>query len=87
MQRRPPQRQQRLVDPFLVVLHERPRNPLCQHRQRAARLLILWQSLPFPLEHRQRGRMERVAGLEAALQKLARLGLGRGRIHGGPLGR
>ena len=63
------------------------RDPLRQHRQRAARLLVLRQRLPLALEDRERRRVERVARLEAALQELARLGLGRGRVHGGPLGR
>ena len=63
------------------------RDPLRQHRQRAARLLVLRQRLPLALEDRERRRMERVAGLEAALQELARLGLGRGRVHRGPLRR
>ena len=63
------------------------RDPLRQHRQRAARLLVLRQRLPLALEDRERRRMERIAGLEAALQELARLGLGRGRVHRRPLRR
>src|SRR3972149_5733466 len=73
----------RLAEPLL----SRDRDPLRQHRQRAARLLVLRQRLPLALEYRERRRMERVAGLEASLQELARLGLGRGRIHRGPLRR
>ena len=64
-----------------------PGNPLRQHRQRAARLLVLRQRLPLALEDRERRRVERVARLEAGLQELPGLRLGRRGIHGGPLGR
>ena len=78
---------ERLRASLAETLLRRDRDPLGQHRQRAARLLVLWQRLPLALEDRQRCRMERVTGLEAALQELARLGLGRRRVHRRPLGR
>ena len=58
-----------------------------QHRQRAARLLVLRQRLPLALEDRERRRVKRIACLEPALQELACLCLGRRGVHRGPLGR
>src|SRR5450759_1122307 len=42
-------------------------DPLSQHGQRTACLLILWQRLPFSLEDRERCRVEWVACLETLL--------------------
>ena len=64
-----------------------PGDPLGQHRKRAARLLVLRQRLPLALEDRQRGRVERVARLEAGLKEFLGLLLGRRGIDGSPLGR
>ena len=86
-ERRRAERDERLGARLAEAVLRGDRDPLRQHRQRAARLLVLRQRLPLALEDRERRRMERVAGLEAALQELARLGLGRGRVHRGPLRR
>ena len=51
--------------------------------------LVFWnwgRALHFPLEYRQRGRMEWVAGLEPTLEGLLGPGFVGGRIHSGPFG-
>ena len=49
-------------------------------------LLELRKGAPFPLEYRQCGRMERVAGFESPLEGLLGSGFVGGRIHSGPFG-
>jgi hypothetical protein len=63
------------------------RNPLCKHGEGATRLLVLRQRPPFPLKHRQRSRVEWIAGLEATTEKISRFGFGRRGIDGHPFGR
>ena len=46
------ERNQRLGTSFLVAVLGCDRDPLRQHRQGAARLLVLRQRLPLALEHR-----------------------------------
>src|SRR5437763_13685085 len=87
VQRRRPQRYQRLAPRFLEMLAGRHRDPLRQHRERAARLLELLKRPPFAVEHRQRRWMERVASLEPPAKKLSRLGFCRGRVDRHPLRR
>jgi hypothetical protein len=87
VQRRRSQRDQRLAPRLLELLAGRQRDPLRQHREGTAGLLELRQSAPLALKHRQRCRVERIAGLEPAAQKIPCLGLGRGGIDGRPLGR
>ena len=60
---------------------------LCEHRERAARLLVLRQRLPLALEDRERRRMEGVAALEAPLHELSRLSLRCSRVYRRPLRR
>ena len=86
VQRRGTQRNQRLVARLPELFPGRQRNPLRQHRQRAASLLELRHGAPLALKHRQGGRVERVTGFEAAAQKLPRLGIGGGAVHRRPLG-
>jgi hypothetical protein len=97
VQRRGAKGNQRLAPGLGESLAEGPGDPLGQHRQHAARLLVLRQALPLPLEDRERRGVERVARLEAGLQVFLRLTLtpypspsGRGEgegVHGGPLRR
>src|SRR5688572_2919877 len=61
------ERDERLGARLTVTVLGRKRDPLRQHRQSATRLLVLRQGLPLALEHRQRGGVERVAGLESTL--------------------
>ena len=87
LQRRRSQRDERLGARRAELLARGPRDPLRQHGQRAARLLELGERPPLALKHRQRRRMERIAGCEPAPQKLPRLGLGRGGVDRQPFGR
>ena len=72
---------------LLVVGGVEPAEPLRQHAERAAGLLVLRQRLPFALEHRERGGVERIAGGETIAQHFARAAFGEGWIDRGPLRR
>ena len=71
----------------LEALPVGPGDPLCEHGQRAARLLVLRERLPLALEDGQRRWVEGVARLETAAEEVAGPGLGSGGVHGGPLRR
>ena len=79
-ERRGAQRDEGLRAGLREALPVSPGDPLRQHGERAARLLVLGQRLPLALEHRERGRVEGKAGLEAAAQVFPGLGLGDGRL-------
>jgi hypothetical protein len=84
VERRRAQCDQWLAARLVEMLARRKRNPLRQHGQRAARLLILRQRPPLALKHRQRSRMEWIAGLEATTEKIPRFGFSRRGIDGHP---
>ena len=79
-------RQERFAPCLAEALLGGEGDPLRQHRERAARLLVLRERLPLALEDRERGRMERVARLESAAQELPCLRLRRSGIDCRPFG-
>ena len=86
MQRGGAQGDQRLVPRLPELLSRGPGNPLRQHRQGPARLLELGERAPFPLEDRECRRVERIARLEPAPEKISALGRSGSGVHGSPLG-
>jgi hypothetical protein len=68
---------------FVEVLTRCPGNPPRQHRKRAACLLELRQGAPFSLEHRKRGRVERITGFKPTTQEIPRLAARRSRVCAG----
>src|SRR5690349_17428268 len=67
------------------MLARRERDPLRQHGERAAGLLELLKRSPLALKNREGCRVERVASLKPAAEKIARFGFGRGGVDGHPL--
>ena len=78
------ERDQRLRAGLVELLAGRPGDPLRQHGERSASLLKLAERAPLALKHRQCRRMEGVARLEPAPQKLPCLRLRRRGVHGQP---
>ncbi len=87
VQRRRAKRDQGLAAGLLEGVAVGPGDPLGEHRQGAAGLLVLWQRLPLALEDREGRRMERVARVETLAEQLPRGRLGRRGVDGGPLRR
>ena len=87
VQGRRAERDQGLASSLLEAVLESPRDPLGEHGQRSACLLVLNKGRPLALKDGQGRRVERVTGIESGAEEVPSLGLSGRAVDGCPLWR